>query len=72
MNYQYGEDDYEELSVRYAQELGKSMKQTMEDVCNQVEGLRDLTQMQQEVVKRFALASVAAHFGGVNNKERNA
>lgn len=71
MNYQYGEDDYEELSVSYAQELRKSMKKTVEDVCNQMEGLRDLTQMQQEVVKRFALASVAAHFGGVNNQENN-
>ena len=71
MNYPYGEDDYEQLSIRYAQELGKSMKKTMEDVCDQVEGFRDLTQMQQEVVKRFALASVAAHFGGFNKKEKN-
>ena len=62
------EDEYDQLSVRYAQELGKSMKQTMEDVCDQVEGFRDLTQMQQEVVKRFALESVVAHFGGFNNK----
>ena len=70
MNYQYGEDDYEELSVSYAQELEKSMKKTMEDACNKVEGFRDLTQMQQEVVKRFALESVAAHFGGFNKKEK--
>jgi hypothetical protein len=65
------DDEYEQLSVRYAQELGKSMKKTMEDVCDQVEGFRDLTQMQQEVVKRFALASVAAHFGGFNKKEKS-
>jgi hypothetical protein len=63
--------EYEQLSVRYAQELGKSMKKTMEDVCDQVEGFRDLTQIQQEVVKRFALESVAAHFGGFNKKEKN-
>ena len=60
--------EYDQLSVRYAQELGKSMKKTMEDVCDQVEGFRDLTQIQQEVIKRFALESVAAHFGGFNNK----
>jgi hypothetical protein len=63
--------EYEQLSVCYAQELGKSMKKTMEDVCDKVEGFRDLTQIQQEVVKRFALESVAAHFGGFNKKEKN-
>ena len=65
------DDEYEQLGVRYAQELEKSMKKTMEDACNKVEGLRDLTQLQQKVVKRFALASVAAHFGGFNKKEKN-
>jgi hypothetical protein len=63
--------EYDQLSVVYAQELRKAMKKTMEDACNKVEGFRDLTQMQQEVVKRFALASVAAHFGGFNKKEKN-
>jgi hypothetical protein len=47
------------------------MKQTMEDACNKVEEFRDLTQMQQEIVKRFAFANVAAHFGGFNKKEKN-
>ena len=65
------DDEYEELSIRYAQELGKSMKQAMEDACNKVEEFRDLTQMQQEIVKRFAFANVAAHFGGFNKKEKD-
>ena len=65
------EDKYNQLGVSYAKALEKSMKQTLENACNIVEGFKDLTPLEQEFVKQIAVANVAAHFGGFNKKEIN-
>ena len=49
--------------------LGKSMKQTIEDAGNRVEGFKDLTPLQQDFVRQMAVANVTAHLGGLNKKE---
>ena len=49
--------------------LKKSMKQTIEDAGNKVEGFKDLTPLQQNFVRQMAVANVTAHFGGFNRKE---
>ena len=51
--------------------LKKSMKQTIEDAGNRVEGFKDLTPLQQDFVRQMAVANVTAHFGGFNKKEKN-
>ena len=57
-------DEYNQLS-----ELEKSVKQTIEDAGNKVEGFKDLTPLQQYFVRKKAIANVVAHFGGLNRKE---
>ena len=51
--------------------LKKSMKQTIEDAGNKVEGFKDLTPLQQYFVRKKAIANVVAHFGGLNRKENS-
>ena len=65
------DDEYAALGLRYAKALENSMKQTMEDACNRIEGFKELTPIEQEYVKRMALANVGAHFGGFNRKEKS-
>ena len=65
------DDEYGQLAERQTKALGKSMKQTLEDACNRVEGFKDLTPLQQDFVKQMAVANVTAHFGGFNKKDKN-
>jgi hypothetical protein len=65
------DDEYDQLGARYAKNLGKAMKQTLDDACNKVEGYKDLTPLQQNFVRQMAFANVTAHFGGFNKKEKN-
>lgn len=65
------DDEYSQLGARYAKNLALSMKQTLDDVCNRIEGYKELTPLQQAFVRQMAIANVGAHFGGFNKKENN-
>ena len=47
------ETDYEKIAERQTKALGKSMKQTLEDACNRVEGFKELTPLQQDFVRQI-------------------
>jgi uncharacterized 2Fe-2S/4Fe-4S cluster protein (DUF4445 family) len=63
------DEAYAALGVRYAKALNESMKKTMEDTCKKIEGFNELTELQQEFVKKMALANVGAHFGGFKKEK---
>ncbi|CAB4123577.1 hypothetical protein UFOVP48_36 [uncultured Caudovirales phage] len=65
------DDEYAQLSARYAKNLELSMKQTLDDACNRIEGYKELTPLQQAFVRQMAVANVGAHLGGFNKKEKN-
>lgn len=65
------DDDYGELAERHAKALGESMKKLTDDLCNKIEGYKDLTPAEQEFIKRAVLLNVGEHFGGFNKKEKN-
>ena len=63
------DDEYDKLAQRYAKNLEESMQKTMADTCAKIDGFKDLSTIEQEFVKRMALANAGAHFGGFNKKE---
>jgi hypothetical protein len=65
------DDEYDQLGKRYAKALARSMKQTLDDVCNRVDGYKDLTPLQQDFLRKTAIANVTAHWGGFNKQEKN-
>jgi hypothetical protein len=65
------DDEYDQLSARYATALSKSTKKTLDDACNRVEGYKDLTPLQQEFIRKIAIANVTALWGGFNKQENN-
>ena len=62
---------YEKMAERQTEALRKAMKQTIDDACNKVEGYKDLPPLEQEFIKRMAVANLTMRFGGFNKKDKN-